>query len=185
MSLYLDPETGLLDPVRYLPSPNCDARPQGAGIDLVVIHGISLPPGCYGGDYIDRLFTNCLEAGAHPYFSGICQLRVSSHLFISRRGDLTQYVPLTMRAWHAGESEFQGRRMCNDFSIGIELEGSDDDPYQNCQYDCTAGVIKVIMNYWPAIRRERVVGHADIAPGRKTDPGPAFDWQHLYKLLEE
>lgn len=183
MSLWLDRETGLLNPVRYVPSPNCDTRPDGAAIELVVIHGISLPPGHYGGPYIDRLFTNSLEAGDHPYFSSICHLRVSTHLFIDRAGAITQYVPLDLRAWHAGESRFQGREQCNDFSIGIELEGSDDDPYEECQYDRTAGVIKLLMQHWPEIRKARVVGHSEIASGRKTDPGPAFDWNRLYSLF--
>jgi N-acetyl-anhydromuramoyl-L-alanine amidase len=183
MSLWLDRKTGLLNPVRYVPSPNCDPRPDGSVIDMVVIHGISLPPGRYGGPHIDELFTNCLEAGDHPYFGGICHLRVSTHLFIDRAGDITQYVPLNLRAWHAGESRCQGRERCNDFSIGIELEGSDDDPYAECQYDRTAEIVKLLMQHWPDICKARVVGHSEIAPGRKTDPGPAFDWNRLYALL--
>jgi AmpD protein len=162
--------------VRRVPSPNCDERPAGAEISLVVIHGISLPPGEYGGRHVDRLFTNSLDVSGHPYFARIAGLRVSAHLLIDRRGRITQYVPFHLRAWHAGESSFCGRAACNDYSIGIELEGCDDEPYEPRQYATAAAVVKVLMQRWPAIVGRNVVGHSDVAPGRKTDPGPAFDW---------
>jgi AmpD protein len=162
--------------VRRVPSPNCDERPAGSGISLVVIHGISLPPGEYGGGHVDRLFTNTLDASAHPYFAKVCGLRVSAHLFVDRRGRITQYVPFQLRAWHAGESSFDGRAACNDFSIGIELEGCDEQPYEPRQYAVAASIVKALMGRWPAIGARNVVGHSDVAPGRKTDPGPAFDW---------
>ncbi len=171
--------------VRQVPSPNCDARPMGCGIELIVIHSISLPPGQYGGTQIDRLFTNSLDPAEHPYFADIAQLRVSSHLLIRRDGELVQYVPFDRRAWHAGQSCFQGREACNDFSIGIELEGMDDEPYTQQQYRQLATVIRLLMQHWPGLGPEAIVGHSDIAPGRKTDPGPAFDWQQLYAMLEQ
>lgn len=168
---------------RQVPSPNCDARPDGDDISLIVIHGISLPPGEYGGGWIDDLFTNRLDADAHPYFAGIAHLRVSSHLLIRRGGEVVQYVPFRMRAWHAGESRFQGRSACNDYSIGIELEGQDDEPYASPQYEQLATVIKALAQKFPAISTERIRGHCDIAPGRKTDPGAAFDWLVLNERL--
>lgn len=171
--------------VRRVPSPNCDERPAGTGISLVVIHGISLPPGEYGGGHVDRLFTNALDPGAHPYFAKVCGLRVSAHLLVERRGRVTQYVPFHLRAWHSGESSFQGRAACNDFSIGIELEGCDDRPYEPRQYAVTASIVKALMRRWPAILARNVVGHSDVAPGRKTDPGPCFDWSRLDALLKE
>lgn len=165
--------------VRRVPSPNCDERPAGTDISLVVIHGISLPPGKYGGGHVDRLFTNTLDPAAHPYFAEVCSLKVSAHLLVDRRARLTQYVPFHLRAWHAGESTFRGRAACNDFSIGIELEGCDDQPYEPRQYAAAASIVKVLMRRWPAILLENVVGHSDVAPGRKTDPGSAFDWAHF------
>lgn len=170
--------------VRRVPSPNCDARPAGTEIDLVVVHGISLPPGEFGGDAIDQLFTNCLSPRGHPYYQTIADLRVSAHVLIDRAGQVTQYVPFEQRAWHAGASSFCGRDNCNDFSIGIELEGCDDRPYTGAQYAALAGLTSVLMAVWPGITSARVVGHADIAPGRKTDPGPAFDWTYFRKLLK-
>ncbi len=172
MTPTLAPQRDWLENVRRLPSPNCDERPAGDGIDLIVIHGISLPPGQYGGPYIDQLFTNTLEREAHPYFSGIADLRVSAHLLVDRSGMITQYVPFNRRAWHAGRSEFQGRAECNDYSIGIELEGSDEDPYEQAQYRAAAEIAALLMRTWPRINQDRIVGHADIAPGRKSDPGP-------------
>jgi AmpD protein len=168
---------------RQVPSPNFDARPDGDDISLIVIHGISLPPGEYGGPWIDDLFTNRLDPDAHPYFAGIAHLRVSSHLLIRRSGEVVQYVPFRMRAWHAGESRFQGRSACNDYSIGIELEGQDDEPYASPQYDQLATVIKALAQTFPAISTERIRGHCDVAPGRKTDPGAAFDWLALNERL--
>lgn len=172
-----------LEGARRVPSPNCDARPADAAVDLIVIHGISLPPRQYGGPYIDQLFTNSLDPHAHPYFESIAGRRVSAHLLIDRAGGVTQYVPLTMRAWHAGESDYCGRRACNDFSIGIELEGCDEEPYEPVQYRVAAAVVDALCRAWPAIGRDRIVGHSDIAPGRKTDPGPAFDWPRFRALL--
>ncbi len=170
---------------RWCPSPNCDQRPPGSEIDLLVIHGISLPPGEFGGPYIDQLFTNRLDPGAHPYFAPIADLRVSAHLLIRRDGELVQYVPLQQRAWHAGVSSFAGRERCNDYAIGIELEGSDHTPYTDAQYGRLQQVIAAIQAQFPAITAERIVGHSDIAPGRKSDPGPAFDWQRLLAALNE
>ena len=169
---------------RRLPSPNQDARPEGEQVSLLVIHGISLPPGEFGGGWIDALFTNRIDPEAHPYFRRLAGLQVSAHLLIDRRGRLTQYVPFGRRAWHAGQSRFDGREACNDFSIGIELEGTDRVPYTAEQYACLARVSRWLMQRFPAITRERIVGHCHIAPGRKTDPGPAFDWHRYRRLLE-
>ncbi len=182
----LNPHTGLLEEgVRQVISPNSDERPTGSEIDLLVIHNISLPPGEFGGPYIDALFTNTLDGAAHPFFHKISDLRVSSHLLINREGEVTQYVPFNRRAWHAGISCFKGRECCNDFSIGIELEGVDDTPYPILQYQCLAEIIRVLRNGWPTITGDRIVGHCDIAPQRKTDPGPAFDWQCLRSMLDQ
>lgn len=176
-------EAGWLEGARRVPSPHCDARPEGAPVDLVLVHGISLPPGEYGGPWIDALFAGRLDPEAHPYFRTLAGLRVSAHLLIRRDGELVQYVPLHRRAWHAGESEFKGRRACNDFSVGIELEGTDDEAYTGRQYRRLAQVLRQIMGHYPAITSERIAGHCDVAPGRKTDPGPLFDWDRLYTLL--
>jgi len=157
-------------------SPNQDIRPTDCIVDLLVIHNISLPPMQFGGPWIDDLFHNQLDPGVHPYFVDIYQRRVSSHLLIRRDGELLQYVPLCQRAWHAGVSCFEGRNACNDFSIGIELEGADEVPYTDQQYRRLIHTTKSIMSLYPAITRERITGHCNIAPGRKTDPGPAFDW---------
>lgn len=167
---------GLLPEAALCLSPNCDPRPPGTAIDLLVIHNISLPPGEFGGPWIEDLFHNRLNPEAHPYFRDIADLRVSSHLLIRRGGELRQYVPLTLRAWHAGLSNFQGREGCNDFSIGIELEGTDDLPYTERQYEVLASVTRRLLTAFPGLTPERITGHSDIAPGRKTDPGPAFDW---------
>ncbi|MTW19728.1 1,6-anhydro-N-acetylmuramyl-L-alanine amidase AmpD [Allochromatium palmeri] len=158
------------------PSPNQDARPPGTVIDLLVIHNISLPPGEFGGDWIEALFLNRLDPNAHPYFTPIAAVRVSAHLLIRRDGRLIQYVPCECRAWHAGLSSFQGRERCNDYSIGIELEGTDETPFTEMQYAALVACTRHLQRHYPAITAERIVGHADIAPGRKTDPGPAFDW---------
>ncbi|MDZ7747837.1 MAG: 1,6-anhydro-N-acetylmuramyl-L-alanine amidase AmpD [Halofilum sp. (in: g-proteobacteria)] len=182
--MHVDPATGLLDAARQCPSPNRDPRPGPGALELVVIHGISLPPGEFGGDAIDRLFTNTLEADAHPYFREIAGLHVSAHLLIRRDGELVQYVPFHERAWHAGASSWCGREGCNDFSIGIELEGSDDTPYTDVQYERLAAVVGALATAYPRIGPGRLAGHADVAPGRKTDPGPAFDWERLAALLE-
>lgn len=167
---------GWLDGAVRRPSPNQDARPDPADVSLLVIHGISLPPAEFGGPWIDALFGNRLDLAAHPYFARLAGLAVSAHALIRRDGEVIQYVPFDARAWHAGASCFAGRERCNDFSIGIELEGTDDLPYTDAQYDALAWVARAVMQAYPAITPERIAGHCDIAPGRKTDPGPAFDW---------
>lgn len=159
-------------------SPHYDDRP--CAIELIVIHGISLPAGQFGGHFIDDLFMGQLDSNAHPSFADIAGLRVSSHFLIQREGQLIQYVDIQKRAWHAGVSYFQGRERCNDFSIGIELEGTDNIAYTDKQYDCLVQLIHIIQQAYPNITQKYIVGHCDIAPGRKTDPGQAFDWQRLY-----
>jgi len=176
---------GWLSTARRLESPNCDGRPSGAEVGLLVVHGISLPPRQYGGPHIEQFFCNCLDPDADPYFAGIIDLQVSSHFLIRRDGELVQFVPLDKRAWHAGVSCFEGREQCNDFSIGIELEGCDDEAYQVVQYERLAEVCRALMQHYPNITSDRIVGHSDIAPGRKTDPGPAFEWGHFRQLLSE
>ncbi len=176
-------EDGWISGASRVSSPNCDARPQGEMLSLLVIHGISLPAGEFGTPYIDRLFTNTLQGDEAPGFDQLKSLRVSSHLLIRRDGQLVQYVSLNQRAWHAGVSRFEGRERCNDFSIGIELEGSDEIPYSDAQYRRLSEVVMLLRNHYPAITPQRIVGHSDIAPGRKTDPGPAFDWERLRATL--
>ena len=168
--------TGLLPAAQYIDSPNHNQRPPGAAIDLLVIHNISLPPGVFEGDAIIDLFTNRLDPAAHPYFADIAALRVSSHLLIRRDGAALQFVRCNERAWHAGVSSWRGREQCNDFSIGIELEGTDELPYTTAQYARLIGVAQLLMRAY-SIRD--VAGHSDIAPERKTDPGPHFDWRLL------
>ena len=180
----IDPSTGVVATARQISSPNCDERCDRNDISLLVIHNISLPPDEYGGPWIDALFTNSLDPDAHPYFKEIYELKVSSHLLIRRTGELVQYVPFTKRAWHAGKSIFLDREACNDFSIGIELEGSDDIPYTDEQYAMVSKVSRAIMVAYPNITTDRIVGHSDIAPGRKTDPGSAFDWERFRQLLD-
>lgn len=180
----IDSRLGLVHEAAYIPSPNCDQRPPGTVIDLLVIHNISLPPGVFGGPWIEALFTNTLPPERHPYFSRIHGLRVSAHLLVQRNGAIVQYVPFSLRAWHAGTSSFAGRHHCNDFSIGVELEGSDDIAFEAVQYDALARVTRTVMDHYPAITRERIAGHCDIAPGRKTDPGPCFNWAHFHRLLD-
>jgi len=175
---------GWLNTARRVESPNSDARPTDAVPELLVVHGISLPPGEYGGPYIEQLFCNCLDPSAHPYFAEIAGLEVSAHLLIRRDGELIQFVSFDRRAWHAGRSCFEGRERCNDFSIGIELEGCDDQPYEAVQYQRLAEVSRALMHVYPAITQARMVGHSDIAPGRKTDPGPAFDWHSFRRLVD-
>ncbi len=179
-----DAATGLIEPARQVPSPNRDARPAGASPEMVILHGISLPPGEFGGPGIEQLFCNALDWDAHPYYDEIRGMEVSAHLLVRRDGSLLQFVPFTERAWHAGESFFRGRTRCNDFSIGIELEGDDETPYDERQYDVLPGVIGAIRAAWPAISVREIAGHCDVAPGRKTDPGPAFDWLRLYDALD-
>ncbi|OIQ83900.1 1,6-anhydro-N-acetylmuramyl-L-alanine amidase AmpD [mine drainage metagenome] len=170
-----DPDA-LLPGVRFISSPNCDERPAGEAVCLIVVHAISLPPGEFGGDAILRLFTNRLDPAAHPYYRGMHELRVSAHFLIARDGTTTQFVRCDRRAWHAGLSAWRGRERCNDFSIGIELEGCDERPFEDVQYQVLAQLIRALKRRY-AIKE--VVGHADIAPGRKTDPGPHFDWTRL------
>jgi AmpD protein len=182
--LLIESSLGLLSKTSYLPSPHCDDRPQHTTIDLLVIHGISLPPGEFGGDEVEQLFTNQLNPEQHPALQEVAHLRVSAHVFIRRTGKIMQFVPFNKRAWHAGESSYQGRQSCNDFSIGIELEGADTVPYEPIQYQQLAEVTRAIMAAYPAITKDRIVGHSDIAPGRKTDPGPAFDWGYFLEFIQ-
>jgi AmpD protein len=179
----IDANSGLLLGTRQVLSPHLDARPGGSAPTLLVVHGISLPAGEFGGPWIDRLFTGCLPADAHPSFAEIAAVRVSAHVLIRRDGAITQYVPFGERAWHAGESSYQGRAACNDFSVGIELEGTDQIAYQEAQYQALAQLIRALCAAYPTLSVDRLVGHSDIAPGRKTDPGPAFDWARLRALL--
>ncbi len=170
----------ILEYARQQPSPNCSERPADGDISLLVIHNISLPPGQYGGACIDALFCNSLDPQAHPYFAEIAHLRVSAHLLIARDGKVTQYVPFERKAWHAGKSSYSGRDNCNEYSIGIELEGTDHEAFTAVQYEQLAKVTCWLQRRYPLITPERIVGHSDIAPGRKTDPGPFFDWT-LYR----
>lgn len=180
----LDTTTGWLEGVRHVASPNCDSRPADTVIELLVVHCISLPPGDFGGSNIDALFTNTLDPAGHPYYRDIAGLRVSAHLLIDRPGNITQYVSLNDRAWHAGVSSFRGRDTCNDFSIGIELEGCDDVPYNEAQYRTLARLTRLLQAHYPALTGDNIAGHSDIAPARKTDPGPVFDWQYYHRLLQ-
>jgi AmpD protein len=181
--MQIDRATGLLAAATQVLSPHFDARPAGIAPHLIVVHGISLPPGEFGGPWIDQLFTGALAADAHPFFAQIAQQRVSAHALIRRDGQIVQYVPFGARAWHAGESCYEGRPCCNDFSIGIELEGSDAIAYADAQYAALAHLIRALLAAYPSLARERVAGHSDIAPGRKSDPGAAFDWPRLRALL--
>ena len=182
--LKLDSTGDWFDDARRVLSPNSDARPPDCGIDLIVVHGISLPPGEYGGSHIEQLFCNRLDPCAHDCFPAVADLKVSAHVLIRRDGALVQFVALSDRAWHAGESCFGDRVRCNDFSIGIELEGTDCSPYEAAQYERLGDVCRTLMRRWPAIAPDRIVGHSDVAPGRKTDPGPSFDWRRLRDLLD-
>ncbi|MDX1696071.1 MAG: 1,6-anhydro-N-acetylmuramyl-L-alanine amidase AmpD [Ketobacteraceae bacterium] len=168
---------------QQIDSPNFNERPPGCDPSLVVIHCISLPPGQFGGPHIKELFTNCLNPQEHPYFAEICELQVSSHILITRTGHLIQFVPFDKRAWHAGQSCYHGRENCNDFSIGIELEGTDSSPYEEVQYQRLAQVLNSLFAVYPALDSKHITGHEDIAPGRKTDPGPGFDWHKLQALI--
>jgi len=182
----IDARSGLLDSALLHPSPHQEARPEGAEIELVVVHGISLPPDDFGGRWVDDLFLGRLDLEAHPYFAGLEGLRVSAHLFVRRSGAVVQYVPFHRRAWHAGASEWQGRCGVNDFSVGIELEGSAAWVYEGAQYRRLAAVVRALAAAYPAIDLAAgVVGHADVAPGRKSDPWPTFDWPRLRNLLSD
>ena len=180
MSLGALGSDGVLEGAIQIPSPNCDERPEDASINLLVVHNISLPPGQFGGDAVVQLFTNVLDYSAHPFYETLRALKVSAHFLIRRDGALIQFVPCTRRAWHAGPSNWCGRERCNDFSLGVELEGADDQAYAEPQYRRLAELAAVLRRHYPIAD---IVGHSDIAPGRKTDPGPAFDWGHLRSLL--
>jgi N-acetyl-anhydromuramoyl-L-alanine amidase len=182
-ALRIEPATGLLAGVRQVLSPHFDARPKGIAPELIVIHGISLPAGEFGGPWIDHLFAGDLRPDAHPSFRDTAALRVSAHAVIRRNGSIIQYVPFGMRAWHAGQSQYQGRSGCNDFSIGIELEGTDEIPYTDVQYESLTALVTTLLSTYPTLSAERITGHCDIAPGRKTDPGPAFEWPRWRQML--
>ena len=179
----VDRATGTIQPATQCASPNHDERPTGCEPELLIIHGISLPPGEFGGQHIQALFCNCLDTTLHPYFAEIGHLQVSAHLLLQRDGNLIQFVPFGKRAWHAGESSFRGRNCCNDYAIGIELEGTDNTPYSDEQYAHVAAIVMGISRAYPAIVPRNIAGHCDVAPGRKSDPGPAFDWLRLYDGL--
>ena len=175
----IDRATGLLAGVRQVLSPFCSARPAHVVPELLIVHGISLPPGEFGGPWIDRLFTGNLPAAAHPSFAERASLKVSAHVLIGRDGELTQYVPFGERAWHAGASQYRGRSDCNDFSIGLELEGTDTVPYTDAQYSALAALAAALIGAYGSLAAEHIVGHSDVAPGRKSDPGEVFDWRRL------
>jgi len=168
--------------MKIVDSPNHDERPPGTEITLVVLHAISLPPGQYGGDSIERLFTNCLDPAADPYFREICDLKVSAHFLVQRDGSLIQFVPVERRAWHAGVSSWRGRERCNDFSIGIELEGAEHEVFTDPQYQALTGLVRRLQSQWPI---RDVAAHSDVAPGRKSDPGAHFDWARLLAALAQ
>ena len=183
--LKLDSGSGLVMPARHIPSPNCDERPVSTEIEVLVIHAISLPPGRYDGDYIEQLFTNRLPVHDHPYFDQIRDLRVSTHFLIRRTGALIQFVPTHLRAWHAGDSAFKGREKVNDFSLGIELEGCDEEPFEPIQYEVLTRLVRCLLDAYPRIAPSAIVGHCDISPGRKTDPGPNFDWAAFRRSIQK
>lgn len=174
---------GWLTSVRQVPSPNFNERPGAGEVSLLVIHNISLPPGCFGGSHIEQFFCNQLDANEHLYFEEIKHQKVSAHLLIDRQGEVTQFVPFKQRAWHAGVSSFNGCDQCNDYSIGIELEGTDDLPYTDAQYQTLQWVTQTLIAVYPGLTRERIVGHCHIAPDRKTDPGGAFNWSRYLSCL--
>lgn len=180
--LFID-DAGWLQSVEVIKSPNYDSRPENTGIKLVVVHGISLPPGEYGGGHIQNFFCNQLDPAAHEYFESICGMKVSAHCLIERDGKIVQLVSFQDRAWHAGESAWRGEQACNNFSVGIELEGCDDEAYTELQYRSLADLVTALRNRYPELDSNAITGHSDIAPGRKTDPGPAFDWGKLKELV--
>ena len=184
-ALKVETTTGLLIGVRQVLSPHCDARPPGMLPELIIVHGISLPPNEFGGPWIDRLFTGTLAWDAHPYFRQIEGLRASAHVVIRRDGQLTQYVPFGERAWHAGVSQYRTRSGCNDFSVGVELEGTDDIAYTDAQYAQLVELIAALIEAYPSLSPEHLVGHSDVAPRRKSDPGPYFEWRRLRARLSE
>lgn len=175
----IDPASHLVLGVNYVPSPNADYRPIECAITLIVIHNISLPPNEFGGPYIEQFFTNQLDPNEHPYFMSVANQKVSAHILIRRDGSMNQFVPFNLRAWHAGQSSYDGHDKCNDYSVGIELEGVDDLPYEDVQYMVLTTLVDALRIAYPTLSKNRIVGHCDIAPGRKTDPGPAFDWNRF------
>lgn len=179
----MDPASGLVEGARFVSSPNFDARPPDCPIEVLIIHSISLPPGKFGGADIERLFCNTLDFSCHPFYEGLKGLRVSAHLLVRRDGELVQFVPFSARAWHAGVSCCEGRARVNDFSIGIELEGADSVAFSDIQYQVLAAVTRSIIQAYPRVTPQRIYGHSDIAPGRKTDPGPSFDWSRYRQSL--
>lgn len=184
-ALKIDPVSGRVEGVRFVPSPNCDARPGNMRPEVLIVHNISLPPGVFGGPGIEQLFCNALDANEHPYYAQIKDLQVSAHLVVRRTGEAVQFVPLHLRAWHAGQSQCEGRSRVNDFSIGIELEGSDELPFEEIQYRQLSELTRAILATYPDITLERTYGHSDIAPGRKTDPGPHFDWARYRQMCRD
>ena len=180
----IDLKTGLLSQITYLSSPNQDQRPEKEEVNLLVMHNISLPPGKYGGQDVQKFFLNQLDFTTHEYYSKISHLKVSCHLLISRDGTVIQFVPFHKRAWHAGQSCYQGKTDCNNYSIGIELEGVDTEPYTREQYEKLITCTQAIMQAYPKITPDNIVGHSDIAPERKTDPGSAFDWAYYREQLQ-
>jgi AmpD protein len=181
--MQIDVVSGLIEGGRFVPSPNCDARPPGVDPEVLILHAISLPPGQFGGPGVEQLFCNLLDPTEHPYYREIAELRVSAHLLIGRSGELLQFVPLHLRAWHAGQSQCEGRARVNDFSIGIELEGCDDEPFEDAQYRALTELTANVLRTYPVITPARIYGHSDISPGRKTDPGPRFDWARYRSSL--
>lgn len=182
--MILNSDSGLIESgAKFLASEHCDDRPENTDVSLLVIHCISLPPKEFGQDFVEQFFTGKLNSNAHPYFKTIEHLRVSAHCYIKRSGELVQFVPLSKRAWHAGQSCFNGQKNCNDFSIGIELEGCEDIAYTEHQYQVLAELTKLIQYHYPKITKNNIAGHQDIAPGRKTDPGQSFDWGKFYALI--
>ena len=173
---------GLVEGVRCVPTPNCDERAAGCAVELLVIHSISVPPGEFGGPGVIALFTNRLDPNAHPCYAQLSALKVSAHFLIRRDAELVQFVPCEKRAWHAGVSSWRGRVRCNDFSVGIELEGCDNGPFEDAQYAVLAALTRALQGRYPIVD---IVGHSDIAPGRKTDPGPHFDWAHYRALMRQ
>ncbi len=181
----INKQTGLLEGVDYQASPNQDERPDCDDILGIVIHSISLPPGEFGGGWINDLFLNQLDPSAHPYFEQIADLKVSAHALIRRDGEVVQYVPFHQRAWHAGESNWDGFNCCNDFTIGIELEGCDDQYFEQQQYEQLAELVIALCETYPKLNTQQIRGHSQIAPDRKTDPGPYFDWEKLYSFVNK
>lgn len=173
----------MVNGAKRIPSPNHDQRPDNSVLDVLVVHAISLPPQCYGNRYVEDLFTNQLDADADPYFRDLAVQKLSSHFYIKRSGELIQFVATHRRAWHAGKASFKGRQQVNDFSIGVELEGCDEDEFENRQYAVLAALTRCLQIAYPAMTADNIVGHSDIAPGRKTDPGACFDWQRYFKSI--